>query len=132
MQHLVPCFIIIERDSFIASDLRCGLHEACPDCLCLRTPDMDGCMMILRHLDDRTARPVIITKASIAEIDACGLGGMAAAQGWRLVLRLGSDPVQEVRARGWFSLPAPFTSDDITSLVRALRADAIPPLKRRA
>ncbi|MGP9803854.1 hypothetical protein [Paracoccus sp. NSM] len=132
MQHSVPCFIIIERDSFIAGDLRCGLLDACLDCLCLRTPDMDGCMSILHHLDDRATRPVIITKASIAEIDACGLGGMAAARGWRLVLRLGSDPVEAVRARGWFSLPAPFSSDDITSLVHALREDATPPLMRRA
>ncbi|MBW7056483.1 hypothetical protein KY389_07215 [Paracoccus bogoriensis] len=132
MQELVPCFIIIERDSFIASDLRCGLHDACPGCLCLRTPDLDGCMMILRHLDDRATRPVIITKLSIAEIEACGLGAMAAARGWRLVLRLGGDTIEAVRERGWFSLPAPFSSDDVAVLVQALQAHARPPLMRRA
>ncbi|MFN3524815.1 MAG: hypothetical protein ACK4YU_01890 [Paracoccus sp. (in: a-proteobacteria)] len=120
MQHLSFCFIIIERDSFIASDLREGLAEACPRCGCQTFRDLSELIAaepVLKNLDQL---PVLITKASLGELRDCGVDQMARRNGWPVAIRMGLDPLSDVDAQGWLSLAAPFTREDVAYLVSQL------------
>lgn len=120
MQHLSFCFIIIERDNFIASDLREGLAEACPRCGCQIFRDLSELIAAEPVLKNLEQLPVLITKASVGELRDCGVDEMTRRNGWPVAIRMGIDPVSVVAAQGWLSLAAPFTREDLTCLVGEL------------
>ena len=119
MPHDIYSFIVIERDVFVARDMRDCLQAACVGCdvIHLRYPaELTG---ILEDADD-DHRLVIVTKMGLEEIDASGLADWAKDHSAEIVIRAGDDPVSEVLKRGWRSLTSPFTRDDILALVESL------------
>lgn len=122
MRHLSFCFLIIERDCFIAQDMREGLSEACGICGCRRYPAIEELLAQEDELRALAQLPVIITKKSLADADAEGLTALAQRNGWPVVVRLDLDPAEAVQARGWLTLPSPFTRLDLTVMVEELRA----------
>lgn len=121
MQHCSFCFILIERDCFIAHDMDEGLLEACGFCTSRRIACIHELFGIEDELTELAALPVIITKASLHEIQAAGLDDLARRRNWPMVVRMGLDPVSEIEARGWLSLAAPFSREDLARLIDELR-----------
>lgn len=114
-------FMILERDPFIAADMRAGLMFADPLC----TVDLLRCVSQVMEgfaqfpVDGRS--PVLITKLGIDEIEEAGLINLANRAAAQLVVREGGDTVEQISGRGWFSLASPFTSDDLSALLAQLR-----------
>lgn len=114
-------FMILERDPFIAADMRAGLMFADPLC----TVDLLRCVSQVMEgfaqfpVDGRS--PVLITKLGIDEIEEAGLISLANRAAAQLVVREGGDTVEQISGRGWFSLASPFTSDDLSALLAQLR-----------
>lgn len=130
MQHASFCFILIERDCFIARDLREGLAEACPCCTYRSFSDLAGLVEAEAELQSLDQLPVVITKASLEDLNSSGIAGMVRRNGWTMAVRMGADPLPEVQAEGWLSLAAPFSREDLVYLVEQLRAH-YPQLGRR-
>ncbi|SCY59241.1 hypothetical protein [Paracoccus tibetensis] len=132
MAHTPFCFLIIERDSFIAQDMAEGLAEASPDCLSRRYASIEALLDTAETLPSLPALPVIITKQSLSDIDATGLGALAERHDWPVVVRLDLDPPEAVAARGWLTLPSPFTRPDLMQMVEELLAELPRQALRRA
>lgn len=114
-------FMILERDPFIAADMRAGLMFADPLC----TVDLLRCvsqvMEGFAQFPVAGRSPVLITKLGIDEIEESGLISLANRAAAQLVVREGGDAVEQISGRGWFSLASPFTSDDLSALLAQLR-----------
>lgn len=115
-------FYVVERDTFIAQDMRAGLLEACPDCdvECLRKAEDLGAR--LDAITD-THTPVLVTSMTLAALQETGLAARVMARGGRIVLRQGGTASADVQALGWFALPSPFTTAHLADLVDALMSD---------
>jgi hypothetical protein len=132
MAHLPFCFLIIERDSFIAQDMAEGLAEASPGCLTRRYGSADAVLDEREGLLPRTHLAVVITKQALSDIDTSGLGDLAQRHGWPVVVRLDLDAPEAVAARGWLTLPSPFTRPDLMQMVDDLIGGLARPALRRA
>lgn len=118
-------FLILEKDAFVARDMTDGLSTADSECESLQFRGLDDLSEYLLATNAPCQRQcVVVTKLPIAEIDDSGLAAMTRQHGAEIVVRLGPDPVEKVEARGWFSLAAPFTWDDLAELVTTLRSPA--------
>lgn len=122
MQHSSFCFILIERDSFIARDLREGLAEACPHCRCLQMADLSDLVAAEAELQNLSQLPVLITKANLQDLRSSGIDDVVRRNGWTIAMRMGTDPLADIHANGWLSVPAPFSREDLLYLVEQLRA----------
>ncbi|MGZ3216602.1 hypothetical protein [Paracoccus sp. T5] len=120
MTHPHFTFVVLEKDHFVAQDMCAGLVDAAPGCQFLHLAVSDIPDDLLATLAGSSGLPVLVTKAQISEMDGCALVRDWTRNGWPIVLRLGIDPVEDIRARGWYSLAAPFTRDDLDDLVRRL------------
>ncbi|MFN3275554.1 MAG: hypothetical protein ACK41U_12855 [Paracoccus sp. (in: a-proteobacteria)] len=132
MHDVSFCFILIERDCFIARDLREGLSEACPDSVFRCLGDLNDLPGIETGLAGVDQFPVVITKASLAELTASGVAGLVRRNGWAMAVRMGIDPLSAVHAEGWLSLAAPFSREDLVYLAEQLRARYPQPFRRIA
>lgn len=108
-------FIIIEKDSFVANDMAEGLHAAFPYCKTFQYKNTADAMI------ESGRDTVFISKLSLDEIERSGLGVFARQTGSTIVVRHGIDSIKAVTARGWISLPSPFTSDDLDDLLDQLQ-----------
>lgn len=122
MRHFSFCFLIIERDAFIAQDMREGLSEACGICGVRRYISDQDVLANEDELQSLAQLPVIVTKRSLLEVEQSGLGAMARRNGWPIVIRLDLDSEQAVAEHGWLSLPSPFVRSDLARLVDGLWA----------
>jgi len=120
MQHQVFTFVVLEKDIFVSLDMCAGLSEASPGSGTLHFRDSVPPSDLLDRLSDQHALPVLITKASIAQIEQTGIGSQWDLRGWPLVLRVDVDTPEQICARGWYPLEAPFTRPDLQNLVRRL------------
>lgn len=111
-------FVIIEKDSFIAADMAEGLRGACPNCAISHLVEVREATTLAR---DPVRRKVFITGERIATIDQCGLSSVAAAEGAGIVIRAGWDSDEEVQARGFMMLAAPFTDADLGEVARRVQ-----------
>ena len=111
--------MIVETDPFIARDMSDGLMEAAPGC----TVEIFRSAEELADLPSAPAapHPVIVTKLSLEAIESSGLATSAARMGAMIVVRQGEDTADAVSARGWLSLPTPFTCEDLFELASSLR-----------
>ncbi len=109
-------FVIVEKDPFVALDMQLGLQDAAAGCQVVHLRDIDE----YQSLPPFSTSPVVITKLSIAQIDACGLIQIAG-QHAAIVVREGIDTLKDVAERGWLSLASPFTADDLSVLVADIR-----------
>lgn len=118
MSQEIYRFIVIERDVFVAHDMRDSLLSACPDCdvVHLRYP-ADLTVTVPKDDDHRS---VILTKMNVQEVEASGLSSWADDHKAEIVIRAGDDPIAEVLRKGWRSLTSPFTREDIGMLVESL------------
>lgn len=122
MEHTHLHFLIVEKDPFIARDMSDGLAMAAPGCAVevLKSPEELPPGAGTTALAAPRRRTVLITKLTLAEIDAAGLAVIAAQLNALIVVRQGEDPPELILARGWFCLPAPFTGDDLAELIATL------------
>lgn len=122
MEHTSLHFLIVEKDPFIARDMSDGLAIAAPGCSVevLKSPEELPFGAGRPAFPLARRRTVLITKLTVAEIDAIGLAVIAAQINALIVLRQGEDPLEVILARGWFCLPAPFTGDDLAELIAAV------------
>lgn len=123
MIRRAPWFIAIERDSFVALDMRLGLEEACPGSRIDTLPNASDLADFLASgglPDPASAVPVVLTSLSLERIDEAGLEQLLDGRGVIIVQREGPDPVDRVSARGYLHLPSPFNSDDFRTLRDAL------------
>lgn len=113
-------FVIIEKDAFIAQDMRMGLDEAAPGCetIVVRNPaQIEGA---LAPLPASARELVFITANRIQVIEETGLDKLAEKMSGRLVLREGADSNEAVHRRGWLTLGNPFTAEALARMVAAL------------
>ncbi|MDO5614102.1 MAG: hypothetical protein Q4G14_12795 [Paracoccus sp. (in: a-proteobacteria)] len=108
-------FCIIERDLFIASDMRAGLELASPGCHVHHLRDMD-------EVNGSTPEngTIFITKLALADLDPSGLHALAQRVQGRIVLRDGTDSEDAVIGQGHDRLPSPFSNRDLRELVERL------------
>lgn len=109
-------FLIVEKDAFVARDMQLGLQDADAGCHVLHMRDVAECQALLPFPE----YPVVITKLSIDQIDACGLTQIAGRNAV-IVVREGVDTLTAVARRGWLSLASPFTAEDLAALVHQIR-----------
>ncbi|MDO5630267.1 MAG: hypothetical protein Q4G22_00345 [Paracoccus sp. (in: a-proteobacteria)] len=115
MTRLPLSFCIIERDLFIASDMRAGLELASPGC------HVQELREIADLNDNQPADGTIfITKLALADLDGSGLDDLAQRVQGRIVLRDDADPEDAVTGRGYDRLPSPFSNRDLRELVERL------------
>ncbi|MFV0383260.1 hypothetical protein [Paracoccus sp. (in: a-proteobacteria)] len=113
-------FLILERDNLVARDMSEGFAAISRDS---RFKHFKNTSQILEYIEKKgndLENPVVVTKLPIAEIDATGLTNATEGIGSRVVVRMESNAPEEVSARGWYGLAAPFSSDDLADLVREL------------
>ena len=130
MIRTTPWFIAIEKDSFVALDMRMGLEEACPGCRIdtVTSPtDLPDLLGNIGPITPGGAVPVILTSMSIDRVDQAGLPQMLDGRGAIIVQREGADPAESVNARGYLRLPSPFSTDDFRKLYDMLRDRLQPP-----
>nr|WP_111300901.1 hypothetical protein [Paracoccus saliphilus] len=120
MTHQSFTFVVLEKDHFVAQDMCAGLVEAAPDSQFLHLADGRIPEDLLPRLQECDRLPVLVAKSHIDEMDACAAVRAWKKHGWPIVLRLGIDPVESIRTRGWYPLAAPFTRDDLDDLVLRL------------
>lgn len=123
MIRRAPWFIAIERDSFVALDMRLGLEEACPGSRIDTLPNASDLADFLASddlPDPAIAVPVVVTSLSLERIDQSGLEGLLHGRDAIIVQREGADPADQVAARGFLQLPSPFSSDDFRTLLDGL------------
>ncbi|MBU3030285.1 hypothetical protein [Paracoccus marinaquae] len=114
-------FVIIEKDSFVAHDMREGLKAAVPGCDTHHLTDLDGASgLVTTDAEAGSPRTVIVTKLSLAQLDSSGLTQLAQQMRAEIVVRLGEDPRAAVTERGWLSLASPFTWEDLAGLASDL------------
>lgn len=113
-------FVVLEKDHFVAQDMCEGLADSTPDSqfVHVSTGEMPTDLLSAMHSSD--GLPVLVAKASISDMNRCALVRDWTGNGWPIVLRLGDDPIDDIRAKGWYPLAAPFTRDDLDDLVRRL------------
>lgn len=115
-------FLILEKDSFIAMDMMQGLSFYEGDCRLHHFHSVDEMHQRLPTTVDRQHHNIVVTKLSVAEIDASGLAQLARHHGCDVVVREGIDSTSSVEARGWHSLAAPFSQQDLSVLVNRMHA----------
>lgn len=115
MMTLPLHFCIIERDLFIAADMRAGLELASPGC---RVHDLRDVADLERT--DPAGGTIFITKLGWAEIHSSGLAELAQRVRGRIVMRDGTGLEAEIRGQGHESLPSPFSNRDLQELVERL------------
>lgn len=113
-------FFIIEKDIFIASDMRAGLEDACKDCEIHDVRHVDELQAKFGDLHTGDSRSVFITNLNLDRIDSTGLAALAGRMAGDIVVREGSDPTDRLLDRGYHILPSPFSSSNLTDLVDRL------------
>lgn len=120
-------FLILEKDCFIAHDMADGLRIAGGEgCDSQPFRQVDDLLDYLLTLASPDLHPVVVTKLSLEQIDETGISSAALGCAADVVVRLGTDLPDAILARGWFTLAAPFTSDDLSALVSMLRLSRQP------
>lgn len=120
MTHHSFTFIVLEKDHFVAQDMCAGLAEAAPHS---RFVHLAGSWISEEQLPDFQndgGLPVLVAKSQIKDMDDCPTVAAWRKRGWPIVLRVGIDPLEQIRARGWYPLATPFSCDDLDDLVRRL------------
>lgn len=115
-------FLILEKDSFIARDMMEGLSFYEGSCRLHHFHSVDEMSQRLPATVDSLHHNIVVTKLSVAEIDASGLAQLADIHGCDMVVREGIDSAATVQARGWHSLAAPFSQHDLSILVSRMHA----------
>ncbi|MDB6178546.1 hypothetical protein PAF17_13675 [Paracoccus sp. Z330] len=116
-------FLVLEKDHFVAADMQGGLAAAMPGCTVLHFLKVKD---VIDHI--RTSAPlspkrhVFVTKLGVEQIDALDFALPAGVTPPAIVTRMGDDPDTIPARPGWFSLPSPFTQEDLHLLARHLLA----------
>lgn len=116
MEKAAISFIIVERDPFIGRDLSQGLAEVCSDAETVQVGALSDVATHVFCAIHAGRHPVIVTKASLAEIDRHRIPDLVAQSGADMVVRLDDHPADVLAQRGWISLPSPFTFEDLQVL----------------
>ena len=122
MDHPALRFFIIEKDLFIASDMRAGLQDACAGCEVHEVRRIDDLPAKLGELPGAGPRPIFITNLNLDRIDSTGLAEIAQKMAGAIVVREGTDPAAALLDRGYHILPSPFSTTHLSELVGRLSA----------
>ena len=117
------CFLIIERDPFIARDLSLGLADAAPGCVAVICRDWTAFVQECGVIPDHAVPRFVITTLPIPELSEVARLELLRRHRITPVLRGADEDLdRDWVDRGWLSLPAPFATEDLDRLVRQLAA----------